>query len=84
MRYRRSLAPCVLDHGVLVLLDRPTLSTLQLAFRVARTPYHLKCYAITERMPDLGEVLREVNTGLSDIHRASLKQHLGRTEPGHK
>ena len=43
-----------------------------------------KCYAITERMPDLGEILREVNTGLSDIHRASLKQHLGRTEPGHK
>ena len=39
------------------------------------------CYAITEHMPDLGEILREVNAGLSDIHRASLKQHLGRTEP---
>ena len=42
MRYRRSLAPCVLDHGVLVLLDRPTLFTLRLAFRVARTLYHSK------------------------------------------
>ena len=42
VRYRRSLAPCVLDHGVLVLLDRLTLFTLQLAFCVARTLYHLK------------------------------------------
>ena len=40
--YRRSLAPCVLDHSVLVLLDRPTLFTLRLAFRVARTLYHSK------------------------------------------
>ena len=40
VRYRRSLAPCVLDHGVLVLLDRPALSTLRLAFRVARIPHH--------------------------------------------
>ena len=47
VRYRRSLAPCVLDHGVLVLLDRPTLSTLQLAFRVARTLYHLKALLTT-------------------------------------
>ena len=42
VRYRRSLALCVLDHGVLVLLDRPTLFTLRLVFRVARTLYHLK------------------------------------------
>ena len=42
VRYRRSLAPCVLDHSVLVLLDRPTLFTLRLAFRVARTLYHSK------------------------------------------
>ena len=32
-------------------------------------------------MPDLGKVLHGVNTGLSDIHRASPRQHLGRTEP---
>ena len=42
VRYRRSLAPCVLNHGVLVLLDRPTLFTLRLALRVARTLYHSK------------------------------------------
>ena len=42
VRYRRSLAPCVLDHGVLVLLDCPTPVTLRLAFRVARTLYHSK------------------------------------------
>ena len=42
VRYRHSLALCVLDHSVLVLLDRPTLFTLRLAFRVARTLYHLK------------------------------------------
>ena len=28
VRYHHSLAPCVLDHGVLVLLDRPTPFTL--------------------------------------------------------
>ena len=44
--YRRSLAPCVLDHGVLVLLDRPTLFTLRLAFRVAHTLYHSKALLI--------------------------------------
>ena len=42
VRYHRSLALCVLDHGVLVLLDRPTLFTLRLAFRVARISYHPK------------------------------------------
>ena len=42
MRHRHSLAPCVLDHGVLVLLDRPTLFTLQLVLRVAHTLYHSK------------------------------------------
>ena len=42
VRYCRSLTPCVLDHSVLVLLDCPTLFTLQLAFRVARTLYHSK------------------------------------------
>ena len=46
--------------------------------------FFIYCYAITERMPDLGEILREVNTGLSDIHRASPRQHLGRTEPGYE
>ena len=35
-------------------------------------------------MPDLGEVRRGVNMGLSDIHRATCKQHLGRTEPGYE
>ena len=42
VRYRRSLAPCVLDHGVLVLLDRPTLFTLRLALCAAHTLYHSK------------------------------------------
>ena len=46
VRYRRSLALCVLDHGVLVLLDRPTLFTLRLAFHVARTLYHSKALLI--------------------------------------
>ena len=46
VRYRRSLALCVLDHSVLVLLDRPTLFTLQLALRVARTLYHSKALLI--------------------------------------
>ena len=46
VRYRRSLVLCVLDHSVLVLLDRPTLFTLQLAFRVAHTLYHPKALLI--------------------------------------
>ena len=46
VRYRRSLVLCVLDHGVLVLLDRPTLFTLRLALRVARTLYHSKALLI--------------------------------------
>ena len=33
-------------------------------------------------MPDLGRERRGVDTGLSNIHRASRRQHLGRTEPG--
>ena len=41
VRYCRSLMPGVLDPGVLVLLDRPTLSTLRLAFRVARISHHI-------------------------------------------
>src|ERR1700761_647581 len=35
-------------------------------------------------MPDLGKILHGVNLELSDIHRASPRQHLGRTEPGYK
>ena len=42
MRYRRSLALCVLDRSVLVLLDRPTSSTLQLALHIACISYHNK------------------------------------------
>ena len=47
VRYRRSLVLCVLDHSVLVLLDRPTPSTLQLALRIARILYHLKKALLT-------------------------------------
>ena len=47
MCYRRSLAPCVLNHSVLVLLDRPTPSTLRLALRVARILYHSKALLTT-------------------------------------
>ena len=50
VHYRRSLAPCVLDHSVLVLLDRPTLSTLQLALRVARISYHQKSHPYSRCM----------------------------------
>ena len=42
VHYRCSLTPCVLDHGVLVLLDRPTPFILQLALRIAHISYHLK------------------------------------------
>ena len=42
VRYHRSLALCVPDHGVLVLLDCPTPSTLQLALCVAHISYHSK------------------------------------------
>ena len=46
VRYRCSLVLCVLDHGVLVLLDCPTLFTLRLALRVTRTLYHSKALLI--------------------------------------
>jgi hypothetical protein len=35
--YRRSLAPCVIDQGVSVLLDRHLLFTFRLALRTDRT-----------------------------------------------
>jgi hypothetical protein len=35
--YRRSLAPCVIDQGVLVLLDRHLLFTFRLVLRADRT-----------------------------------------------
>ena len=46
VHYHHSLALCVLDHSVLVLLDRPTLFTLRLALHVARTLYHPKALLI--------------------------------------
>ena len=35
-------------------------------------------------MPDLGEYGVGSLLDLAEIHRASLRQHLGRTEPEHK
>ena len=46
VRHRCSLMLCVLDHSVLVLLDRSTLFTLQLALHVARILYHPKALLI--------------------------------------
>ena len=42
VHYCCSLAPCVLNHSVLVLLDRPTPSTLQLVLCIACISYHPK------------------------------------------
>ena len=47
VHYRCSLVLCVLDHGVLVLLDRPTLFTLRLVLRIAHILYHSKVLLIT-------------------------------------